>query len=342
MALAEISSVATGNSTTSASYVSTLTSAITVSSGSAAMSSAMVSALTAAGASQIGSITSNASLPDVNTNAVTATPVSSGSSGTNATFPTLTAGAPAFWLKADAITGASNGASLSAWNDSSSSGYTCTLHNLSTGDVAPTYVASSQGGMPAVSFGGSTDKNEEFDCNNGTSTFNLSSSSLTVMFVANGAQSVVSNNPEGGLVTNGAFNTEMNNISGTPGVGGSIAGSSASYRQTLDPSWSGTQVGSLEYAVSSGTASMSLWQNGYGVSGGLTPVDLATIFAYGSASSSSIGTVSAPSSGLEIGGGFAGDIQEIVIFPTALSNSDRSAVECYFSTKYALNLSSCQ
>lgn len=207
--------------------------------------------------------------------------------------------------------------------------------------MAPTYKASGQGGMPAVTFGGATDKNEEFNCDNGTTTFNPSTESLTVMFVANGGQSVVSNNPEGGVVTNGAFNAEMNIIGGSPGVGGSIGGSSASFRQTLTTSWSGTQIGSLEYAVSSGTASISLWQNGYGVSGGLDPVDLASIFTYSSASSSTVGVVS-PTEGLAIGGGFAGDIQEIAIFPTALSDSDRSMVECYFSAKYSLNLSSCQ
>ena len=55
------------------------------------------------------------------------------------------------WLKADAITGLTNGQAVSAWNDSSTNGYNATQTNETR---QPVYVTNGVAGKPVVNFAG--------------------------------------------------------------------------------------------------------------------------------------------------------------------------------------------
>ena len=57
------------------------------------------------------------------------------------------------WLRADAITGVSNGGSVTTWIDQSSNGYNAVYANPN-GEVAPTYVTNVYNGLPVVRFSG--------------------------------------------------------------------------------------------------------------------------------------------------------------------------------------------
>ena len=122
------------------------------------------------------------------------------------------------WLNAGTGLSTSNAWSVPEWDDQSGNGIKCALYgvyggdnpSVPTGSEIPAYVASAQGGQPAISFDGGNGKNDEFICNdvyvNGASNAFNSFSSLTIIFVASGSSSYTNG---GGLIKNSIWTSTL-------------------------------------------------------------------------------------------------------------------------------------
>lgn len=264
------------------------------------------------------------------------------------------------WLNAGTGLSTNNAWSVPEWDDQSGNGIKCALYGVyggnntvPTGSEIPAYVASAQGGQPAISFDGGNGKDDEFVCNdvyvNGASNVFNSFSSLTVIYVASGSSSYTNG---GGVIHNSVWTstlaTSLPNFDNTSPMALSslsLSGQSEQYQTLNDTSLTGYQIVTATFNVGS-SSSVSLADAWLGSSiQEMDPSTLATPAITGTApiiSSSNAAdptttagyTISAQS-GLSIGSGFAGTIQEIVILNSA---SDAPAVVSYLASKYGLTI----
>ena len=242
-----------------------------------------------------------------------------------AASPTPTATASAFdptsiaglklWLKADALA-LSDGAAVSAWNDSSPSGYNVTQGN---GGFQPKYKTGIVNGKPVVRFDGVDD----YLLNDAAPTIPTGSTGYTV-FVVTESATIAAGFPS---VIDFALNPA------TEGTGPSVE-----IRRNVDEldhvhfdtgyvlakELAGVVVGQWNLITADWNGSnIHLWRNG-------TLKDTAGTTLIGQTGSRTI--VGCNSSGNNF---WNGDIAEILVYNSALSTTDRQNVENYLKTKYA-------
>ena len=210
-----------------------------------------------------------------------------------------------FWLKADAITGLTNGAPVSLWSDQSGHGNNATQP---TGGNQPMWVAGALNGLPVVRF---------------NSTNQTYFSLPTFMGVLTGAEAVVVLKTTTPLGSAGGL-WVFGNGSGWPvypGSDGSIQddfGSNTHYNLGI-PTPSLRRYHLYEVAAQSG--SWQAWING--------------ILLYQS-SANTYGYWNSPTLGSSGSSYFSGDIAEVLIFNRTLTATERVSVNGYLNGKYGI------
>lgn len=242
------------------------------------------------------------------------------------------------WFKADAISGLANGASVSSWPDSSGKGHDTFQGNSA---IQPTLTSSDAlaNNQPTVTFGaGST-------CLTGSTGNALTGLTTPSIFVVakptntlkGGSQELISFstlgsgdqpwNTSGMSVSMGAnrswFNTNNAGTYRYAGYGGTVGETGGYY-------WS--MPNNAFYILT------ALASGGTGViyaGGGNTETGEGAWIASVSPSAFNLGNM-APSCGSVLGNNvaFEGNIAEVIMYNTRLSNTDRKAVECYLKAKY--------
>lgn len=216
------------------------------------------------------------------------------------------------WLKADAIQALSDGNDLTTWLDSSGNGIDATYVQRIGTLIKPKYKTNILNGNPAVRFGSAC-------CSSSLSTSAVTIQDRSVFIVV----SPLGNPPaddQGGahmlIIQNSSPWYEIN-----AWTGGSIHLYDGSYYDT-GVSFSGTKLVSQ---VTGGSGS-NIYVNG----------NLATSSASAAASINAIMLIGEWDSSGSIYGGLNGDIAEIIVFNSTLSNAERQAVETYLNSKYAV------
>ncbi len=264
---------------------------------------------------------------DSSSNTPNANASGGGGTGGDNTLPDIQApslvGNAVLWLKADTgVLTDSDG--VTTWADQSQSGLTCENGTLAGHDGTvtsgpaishPSYKARGQGGRPSVTFngsgGGGTAENSIF-CNGNSI---ASSTGFTVITVTNGT----ADGSDGWVVsdTNYAFSAGTTPTTLTGTLNGP---SSTSVSASTSSALGSNQIVTYEFSLTSNQ-----------------------IFVAGQNSSSSTGSLTSRNTGgdFQIGRRLVGDISEIIIFSSVLSDSDRQTVECYLGTKYGFTVASC-
>jgi hypothetical protein len=206
------------------------------------------------------------------------------------------------WLKADAITGLSDGDPVSTWEDSSTANHDATQALT----VRPVYKTAILNGKAVVRFDG---VNDRMDLGNLSAVF-PSAATLFVVYTANtdteyGVYCSESNN---GFWRESSTGNGYISVFRTPRIAG---------YPTAMPS-----TGSHYVSVVSSAVDYQVWLDG--VDAGVQAA------GYEAGTFHSIGT--------DIGNGIYldGDIAEVLVYDTALSAPNRTAVEAYLVAKYAL------
>ena len=220
------------------------------------------------------------------------------------------------WLKADAITGLSDGGPVSAWGDSSGSG----LDVTQSGTARPTYKTNILNGKPVVRFDGIDDQ--------------LVKSSVTISSLAG---------PDTGTI----FVLQKQPTPSSPTVTFNIA-SGGSNRINLHLTFYDSfyfDFGNFEAGRVSANQPGG-WNVGYhvvvcrrGGSGGNIWVDgksVATGTFGNLLDTAASGAIRVGSDGAGIF--FSGDIVELFIYNSALSTEDRQAMEDYLGSKYNITI----
>jgi hypothetical protein len=221
-----------------------------------------------------------------------------GSAGpvTPVTAPTDITGCVGWWDASDASSITQSGGLISQWNDKSGNG----KHATASGTTRPTYTGT-RNGRNVVTFDGT---------GNRMNTTLVDSATQTILFVAKataasapGTRRVVSYQAERGFFASSGWNWFSPNA--------------------------GTGVSPTDYNVASGVitndTSMLVYGNGGAVSAAFDPFNAgATTFVIGGENASTVFNL------------FQGEIAEVVVFNSALSNADRARVERYLSLKWGV------
>lgn len=227
-----------------------------------------------------------------------------------------------FWLKADNISGVAGGGQISEWRDSSGQGN----HVLqATAGNRPTYVASGLNSKPAVNFARAS---SQFLQSN-TGAFNPGPN-YTAFAVFRAASYANWNTIfEMGTTTNCAtFGMRMGN-GGVPGVLGHRV-SCATFPQATGFA-AGANQGYLMTIRFNGSA-QTLWMNSGAVN--VNNQSTTAVQTGVSVSNNNILRVGAtPALGADY---FNGEIYEIIVYNTNLSDTQKNLVESYLRTKYGL------
>jgi hypothetical protein len=210
--------------------------------------------------------------------------------------PTDIAGCAGWWDASDASSITQSGGLISQWNDKSGNG----RHATASGTTRPTYTGT-RNGRNVITFDGT---------GNRMNTTLVDSATQTILFVAKaaatgapGTRRVVSYQAERGFFASSGWNWFSPNA--------------------------GTGVSPTDYNVASGVitnnTSMLVYGNGFAVSAAFDPFNAgATTFVLGSENASTVFNL------------FQGEIAEVVVFNTALSDADRARVERYLSLKWGI------
>ncbi len=215
------------------------------------------------------------------------------------------------WFKADAITGLSDGAAVSTWDDSSASNYDLTQGG---GINQPLYKTNIINGKPVVRFDGSNDYMQNTSISGFTS-----AASVLLMQKINGNQNAGSYE----LGYNSGVNTGISNIpwGGThySRVGGAGNG---------DITWAYTipYTNLISQVYNGGSTSHKAWENG-------TLKNTTTVSASFSNSPNTltVGALAPSSYWLQT------DIAEYILFTSALTDSNRKGLEAYIQHKWGLS-----
>lgn len=215
---------------------------------------------------------------------------------TPVTAPTDIAGCVGWWDASDASSITQSGGLISQWNDKSGNG----RHATASGTTRPTYTGT-RNGRNVVTFDGT---------GNRMNTTLVDSATQTILFVAKataaiapGTRRVVSYQAERGFFASSGWNWFSPNA--------------------------GTGVSPTDYNVASGVitndTSMLVYGNGVAVSAAFDPFNAgATTFVIGGENASTVSNL------------FQGEIAEVVVFNSALSNANRARVERYLSLKWGI------
>jgi hypothetical protein len=211
-----------------------------------------------------------------------------------------------FWVKADAITGLSDGNSLATWTDQSGNGYNATA----SGTAEPTYKVNILNGLPVVRFNGSSNRMQ-------TAAFNLNQPfSLFVIGMQLAGRNV---------------DTFISDLSGTG--------------FNLTPQYAGTYNSIWLYVPGGGLYFQPVTLTTYNIAGGEVNGTSSLLDWNGNVGGQLQGTLgSSGSSGVSIGGNSAGDylggdIAEAIVYSQALSTTNRQIIEGYLAWKWGLETS---
>lgn len=224
----------------------------------------------------------------------------------------------ALWLKADAITGLSDGDAITAWTDSSDNGNNATQ---GTAGVQPTYSTGIVNGKPVARFDG------------GDRLINTAAS-----ITADHTAFVV------GCVTGGSGYQRMLHFgaSGPATSGGDFRLFFGAINGNFATFW-GTATGAAWNDTAANTPTQSV--TNFSILTAKRDGAVGTPYKNGTAQNAknSIGTRT--STGYAVGASAAesiqwliGDIAEVIIYDSALSDANRQAVEAYLSAKYGIAL----
>lgn len=220
----------------------------------------------------------------------------------------ITSGSVLSWLKADAVTGVSDGAALGSWTDTAEPSRAVT----SSSTARPLYIASGIGSLPTVRFDGVNDYL-------GESSKPVATQPTTIFVVmkpavADRTMSVFHGDGPGG---DGSHSQALFMSSG-----GEISGYAGSV--LTGPGLTANVPVIVEMVLNGGTSKIQV--NG------------------GTASTGSVGSDTYPA-GLLVGAGsnlagewFEGDVSEVVYYTGAVSDSDRSAVRAALGAKYGITV----
>ena len=227
------------------------------------------------------------------------------------------------WLKADAITGLSNGGSVNNWNDASGNGYNAVFTQVNGQGVAPLYETNVYNGLPVVRFGG----NSLLQVN----ALPLGTYTIATVFKTNASQQIIYEHSDNLLGnTNGSFLYTSTNSSVSVKRGGIQTGKDIV--ETNAASWAANPgVPLLTVDEFGGTdASEQLFING-------SQQWLHELYT------GNLNTAAASTQHFNIGeraqyGGlqFIGDLAEIVVYDHVLSNADYTTLTNALMSKYAL------
>lgn len=233
------------------------------------------------------------------------------------------------WFKADSLS-LSDGDRVATWTDSSSNAVSVTQ---STNDNRPLYVSNAVNGKPVVRFNKAASQVLKSGGNNVPGTYFTGTDAATAIFVArtNVGDSDYYDFLGWGDCVNDRF---------LIGAMSKITPLSGFYFQLGNPS------GGTAAAVSTPTGTFSKFNvtsvqrngsTGYYRTNG---TEMATVASWTSTLNNAI------SSELYVGGAvcnnkFDGDIAEILVFPSAVSASNVTTVECYLGQKYGITVSGC-
>ncbi len=221
------------------------------------------------------------------------------------------------WLDASQITGLSDGAAISTWTDATGNGYNATQ---GTSGAQPIYKANILNGKPVVRFNGS----QWMDVSGVHSLFG-GVAPATMIVVHKNDTSAARYQVIFSILNDTA--TRLYEIAAdcrAPNTAlGLRAGTSVKYTNPSAPQ----NVYAIDSFVCTGTLG-AMYRNGTTLSSG---VDLST----------GVITVTRAAIGTRLSGTIEktnGDIAEIIVYATALSDANRQAVEAYLGTKYGITV----
>lgn len=231
------------------------------------------------------------------------------------------------WLKADSITGVNDGSSINSWKDSSGNNINPSQSNTSNAALPVYYSQGWNGNMPSVRFNGNGSFLEGIFALGSQSTifavFNDTGSDTVCcsgVFFAKGSNNGIgtARNPptqsmdDDDLPVNNNVNTIMVDWSGSGQLGA---------HNVLNRGVVGTAV----YSASSSNGYVDgCLETSSGVHGGAS-----TDFQIGTRNN-------------ELYRFFEGDIVEIIVYNTALNDTDRQSVEAYLASKWAIQPKHCK
>lgn len=227
---------------------------------------------------------------------------------------------PVLWLDASQITGLGDGSAITTWNDASASGYNVTQAGAST--LKPTYKTGIINGKPAVRFDGGD------YLTNASATMPLKIFTAFVVF-----QESTARNYAGVLVFTPPTGNDYNSAAGMQVCG---AGDASNHFEAS---------GSVNYQMlvaGTGVNPPTVWTHKKAAGRG-------DVYKNGTAAANdtSFTEFNDTATGVLVGAryvsnaitttyGLIGDIAEIILYNSALSDGDRQAVEAYLAAKYAI------
>ncbi|XHL93920.1 MAG: DUF4347 domain-containing protein [Microcoleus anatoxicus] len=218
------------------------------------------------------------------------------------------------WLKADALTGFTNGASVGTWNDSSGNGIVLTQ---ATGAAQPTYKTAGFNSLPTLSFNGTQYLDTAFNPSLNPNQYTV----ITVNQVTDGV----------GTVRSPITSRDVSPLRGYT-------------LYALDDNQWFSQTGTGDFSGWSGVGDNNpiTLNSGYITSGSYNGSQN-TISVNGTQTSSATTFSPNTSKPLRVGGGqtegavnflFVGDISEVILYDKALNNAEHTLVDNYLSAKY--------
>lgn len=208
------------------------------------------------------------------------------------------------WLKADALTGLSDGDGVASW-PGSSTGVTATQSNAAS---KPLYKTGIFNGNPVLRFDGS---NDFMDLDGFTST------AVQTLFAVVKSANPTKNYQRLVMVqdTNYSSMVDVSGGVGTAGMG-IYAGGASGVGAAFDTS------AALVFSAVYNGASSKVLKNGVQLATGTVGTGVSSLFCLGS---------NYPDTTAD---NFQGDLAELIIYNSALSDANRQSVEAYLKTKY--------
>jgi hypothetical protein len=212
------------------------------------------------------------------------------------------------WLKADAITGLNDGDAITTWSDSSGNGYDLTQ---STAGYKPLYKTDIQNSLPAVRFDGSDDSLKSTTIVNSAALTGDPPLSIYLVYKRNNSKGSLSFTGNAGGLWGDSFDYNSGVVS---------SGSLAGYKIWMYTKSPGV-INPNGKIYKNGALSVS----GYGTN--ITPsISAGNVFFLG-------GWYAQNNSGYALDG----DISEVIIYKSVLSDANRALIDAYLQGKYAIS-----
>jgi hypothetical protein len=230
--------------------------------------------------------------------------------------------APVVWLRADGLEGVVNGGNVSTWSDSSGNGYNATQM---VSNNQPTYVDNAMGGQPVVRFNSANSTYMSFT--------RPVSNDFTMTFVYQSTQGIGTGTAffQGAGLVNGEVGGVENDFGTSLNANGQVLAGTGNPDTSIN-SGTGFNDGRphvVTFKRTKSTGALALYVDGAQVStgtGGTQSLTAPAVLVLGAQQ--------------VLNNYLSGDIAEVQIFNTALSDAQRQALESGLSSKYAVGLPS--